>query len=148
MENWIRSFLQHIGVKLQKVNSPEWYDNLIKPWWTPPKWIFSPVWTVLYAMIALAAFRIFLVLSGGRRLNIIRKLFIIQFLANVVWSTLFFELHQIQLAFFNLLVLWIVNGATIFLLRTEDHCSAFILLPYQIWITLALLLNGAILWLN
>ncbi|RDB31267.1 TspO/MBR family protein [Candidatus Similichlamydia laticola] len=125
-----------------------WYETLKKPFWTPPESVFSPVWTVLYCMIGLAGFRIFFFLPRSKKRYHIQKVFLIQLVANLIWSTLFFGFNQIALSLFDMVILWVANAYTIKLLWKVDRLTAYLLLPYQVWISFAMTILAGIFWLN
>ena len=111
-----------------------WYAALNRPSFTPPDWVFAPVWTVLYVLMAVAAWRV------GRKLgtnSIAIHFWAIQLLLNVGWSFLFFGLHQIGLALIELILLWLVLVATTSLFWREDRVAGLLLLPYLLWVGFA-----------
>ena len=125
----------------------EWYARLHKPSWNPPNWIFGPVWTALYLMMAIAAWLVWR--RGGLAAQ--RKplsLFLAQLLLNALWSPLFFGLHLPGLAFVDLLLLWIALAATVRAFWKVSPSASLLLWPYLAWITFAGALNLAIYRLN
>jgi translocator protein len=125
----------------------EWYAGLHKPAWNPPNWIFGPVWTLLYIMMAVAAWLVWR--RGG--FTVQRKalsLFLTQLLLNLLWSPLFFGLHRPGLAFVDLLLLWLALAATVRAFWRARPSASFLLLPYLAWLTFAGSLNLAICRLN
>ena len=124
-----------------------WYPTLNKPAFNPPDWIFGPVWTALYLMMALAAA---LVWSGApaaaRRTAIVW--FLVQLALNLGWSLLFFGLHQIALALGCLILLWLAIAVTIRCFWRISRASGLLLMPYLAWVTFAGLLNFLIWRLN
>lgn len=120
-----------------------WYQSLNKPDFNPPSWIFSPVWTILYIMMGIALGKIIKMKNN----QTLRHLFVIQFTCNLIWSYLFFKLHRIDLALYDLSFLWITLGALIIVSR--KHKSIFwLLIPYFGWTTFAGLLNLQIYLMN
>ncbi len=118
----------------------EWYAQLSKPAWNPPNWIFGPVWTALYLMMAVAAWRIWRLGGfGGQRRPLI--LFFIQLALNAAWSPLFFGLKEPGLAFAEILVLWLAIVLTIAAFRRADRLAAGLLVPYLAWVSFASVLN-------
>jgi tryptophan-rich sensory protein len=113
-----------------------WYQSLIKPTITPPAWIFGPVWTILYILMGIALGKIIKIKND----HDLRILFAIQFLCNIIWSYLFFRMHKIDFALYDLMLLWAILIAL--LIKTHKHKIIFLLLlPYFIWTTFAYILN-------
>ena len=126
----------------------DWYPTLVKPSFNPPSWVFGPVWTVLYLMMGIAAF---LVWQKGWESGAVKTalaLFAIQLILNGLWSVLFFGLRSPGLAFAEILLLWSSIGGTIVLFWRVAPIAGMLLLPYEAWVTFALVLNGAIWILN
>lgn len=125
----------------------EWYASLEKPPWTPPGWLFGPVWTILYALMGAAAWRVWMRGGfGGRRAAL--SVFLLQLLLNALWSWLFFGLHRPGLALLDILALWAAIAATALLFRRHDATAAAMLLPYLLWTGFAALLNFELWRLN
>ena len=125
----------------------EWYASLKKPAWNPPSWIFGPVWTALYTMMAVAAWLIWK--RGGfnaRKLPL--GLFLLQLWFNALWSWLFFGRHQPAMAFVDILLLWLSLLATIAAFRKVSGVAAWLLVPYLLWVGFAAALNFALWRLN
>jgi translocator protein len=125
----------------------EWYARLQKPAWNPPNWIFAPVWTALYTIMAVAAWLVWKRGGfAGRRAAL--SLFLLQLLFNALWSPLFFGLHRPGLAFADLLLLWLALLATVAAFWKARLLAGVMLLPYLAWVTFAGALNFAIWRLN
>ncbi|GMV36321.1 MAG: TspO and MBR [Fimbriimonadales bacterium] len=125
----------------------EWYESLAKPDWNPPNWVFAPVWTVLYLMMATAAWRVTIKgPTGSRRMPLL--LFVLQLLLNGVWSWLFFGLRSPGLAFTDIVALWVVLLITVACFWRADRLAGLLLIPYFAWVSFALTLNLAIWTLN
>ncbi len=124
-----------------------WYQTLVKPSWTPPDWLFGPVWTTLYFMIAVAAWLIWRRggLSGSRAPL---SLFALQLVLNVAWSAIFFGFRSPGLAFVEILVLWFAIAATTISFLGRSTVAALLFMPYLTWTTFALLLNLGIWSMN
>ena len=129
------------------VSTGGWYAQLQKPSWNPPAWIFGPVWTVLYIMMAVAAWMVWRV-GGWRRQGRALGLFLGQWLLNALWTPLFFGLHQPLLAFVEIVALWVVLVATVIAFGRVRRAAAVLLLPYLAWVSFAAVLNFTIWWLN
>jgi tryptophan-rich sensory protein len=120
-----------------------WYQALAKPSWTPPAVVFGPVWTALYAAMAIAAWRVWR--SGGWLAHRgALALFGCQLVVNFAWSFLFFTAQQIGWALADILALWILIAWTIRRFAAVDPPAAWLLAPYLAWVTFAAFLNGAI----
>jgi translocator protein len=125
----------------------EWYARLQKPAWNPPNWLFGPVWTALYTIMAVAVWLVWKRGSfAGQRVAL--SLFLLQLLFNALWSPLFFGLHCPGLAFVDLLLLWLALLATVAAFWKARRLAGAMLLPYLAWVTFAGALNFAIWRLN
>ncbi len=118
----------------------EWYSGLIKPALTPPGWVFGPVWTLLYAIMAVAAW---LVWCRHGLANAIGPLglFLGQLALNALWSYLFFGLQHPGLALLDIVVLWLVILATVKAFWRSHRPAGLLLLPYLFWVSFATYLN-------
>ena len=129
------------------VSTGGWDAELHKPTWNPPGWIFGPVWTMLYVMMAVAAWLVWR--EGGWRTQ--RKalgLFLVQWLLNAVWTPLFFGMHRSGLAFFEIVLLWLVLAATVSAFWSVKRAAGVLLVPYLAWVTFAAVLNFTIWRMN
>ncbi len=127
---------------------PTWYSQLQKPALNPPSWVFGPVWTVLYAMMGVAAF---LVWQKGLRRKDVRgalTVFGVQLVLNAIWSGIFFGLRNPGLAFFELIALWIAIAATLFVFWKISKAATWLLVPYILWVSFAGYLNYSLWTLN
>ena len=124
-----------------------WYEGLEKPSWTPPNWIFAPVWTVLYVMIAVAGFLVW-AQSGTAAVAPPLIVYGLQLVLNALWSYLFFGLRRPDLAFADILVLWLVVLATILLFFPVAAIAGWLLIPYLLWVSFAVALNYSVWQLN
>ena len=125
----------------------EWYVALKKPAWNPPPWIFGPVWTALYTMMAVAAWLVWK--RGGfaaRRGPL--ALFLTQLVLNAAWTPLFFGLHQPGFACAEIVSLWMAIAATLAAFWPLNRVSAWLLAPYLAWVSFAAALNFALWRLN
>jgi tryptophan-rich sensory protein len=123
-----------------------WYSTLEKPAWNPPNAVFGPVWTVLYAIMAVAGTRI--ALSGDAGAGRALAWFYGQLALNALWSWLFFAWRRPDLAFVEILLLWLVILANVLAFFRIDRPSAWMLVPYLAWVTFAAILNATIWRLN
>ena len=129
------------------IASSEWYDQLNKPDWNPPGWLFGPVWTTLYTLMAIAAWRIWrkLGFKGGRKEL---SWFGTQLLLNGIWSQLFFNAQNPGLAFVEILFLLSAIVATTIYFYKEDRLAGYMMVPYILWVAFATVLNGTIWMIN
>jgi len=125
---------------------PTWYENLNKPFFTPPNWLFSPVWTLLYIMMGVSLYLVWISKSKPKKSVI--ALFMIQLLLNFGWTASFFGLKNLGLALLIIIVLWLCLVVLIRWFYKISRTSAYLLVPYLLWISFAGLLNLAILILN
>jgi tryptophan-rich sensory protein len=125
-----------------------WYEALNKPVFTPPAWIFGPVWTILYILMGVAAFCIWRKGIENRQVKWALMWFIFQLLLNLAWSPLFFGLHWIGIAFLEIVVLWAAVVLTALSFHRVSKFAALLFYPYVIWLTFAVLLNVSIWWMN
>ena len=124
-----------------------WYPTLIKPSWNPPSFVFGPVWTVLYIMIAISGWLIYQASDSHKR-NVALILYGIQLSLNFIWSFLFFSLQSPILGLIDIILLCFILGLTIFKVWQVRPIAAFLLVPYFIWVMYAATLNSAIWLLN
>lgn len=123
-----------------------WYRALDKPAFTPPDWVFAPVWTILYAAMAVAAWRVWRKVGFAQRRTAL-GLFAVQLVLNGAWSVLFFRAHAIGLALADIALLWLAILATTLAFWRIDRVAGILFLPYLLWVGYAAALNGAI-WLR
>ena len=129
------------------IQAKSFYSQLAQPAWAPPPWLFGPVWTALYAMMAIAAWLVWR--SGGFRVNrIALSLFLVQLALNALWSWFFFAWHRGALAFADIVLLWVLIVATLASFwRVRPLAGAF-LIPYLMWVSFASVLNYSVWQLN
>ena len=121
-----------------------WYEELAKPSWTPPGWVFGPVWTILYPLIAIAGWTIWR--EGRSRVAVL--LFLLQLALNAAWPWLFFGLRRLDWALVDIVALLIAIVATIVVFYRLRRRAALLLVPYLAWVAFAAALNFAIWRLN
>jgi benzodiazapine receptor len=127
---------------------PAWYATLVKPSFSPPDWIFGPVWTLLYLMMGIA---LFLIIRDGlsvRRIKVAAAVFAVQLFLNGLWSYVFFGLRSPGWALAEISALWISIAVCIVLFLRISRAAGILLVPYLAWVTFAAVLNGAIWTLN
>ena len=125
----------------------EWYATLKKPSWNPPGWIFGPVWSALYTMMAVSAW---LVWKRGGFVAQRRPLalFLAQLVLNAAWTPLFFGLHRPGIAFAEIVLLWLAIATTLTAFRPVSGVAAWLLAPYLAWVSFAAALNFTLWRLN
>ncbi len=121
-----------------------WYETLRKPSWTPPKWAFPVVWSVLYAAIAYAGWSVW-TLSGW---SLPMMFWVVQILVNAAWSWLFFGRRRMDLALADIAVLWLSILGFIVTAWPVSTLAALLFIPYLAWVTTAAFLNRAVMRLN
>jgi benzodiazapine receptor len=125
----------------------EWYAALNKPSWNPPSWVFGPVWSTLYVMMAVSAWRVWCRGGFARQLRPL-TVFLVQLALNALWSPLFFGLKQPGVAFAGIIALWLAIACTIAVFWREHRTAAWLLVPYLAWVSFASVLNGVLWRLN
>jgi tryptophan-rich sensory protein len=124
---------------------PTWYANLVHPGIAPPNWVFAPVWTTLYVLMAVAAWRVWRI-SGTRSKEMIA--YGVQLVLNFAWSAIFFAAHQIGLAMIESVLLVLAILLTTILFFRRDRLAGLLLLPYLGWTCFAAVLTHAFWVLN
>ena len=127
---------------------PEWYAGLTKPSFTPPDWLFGPVWTMLYLLMGVALYLVWRHGIHDRRVRAAMALFFGQLALNVLWTVLFFGMQSPQLAFIEIILLLLVIAANARAFHRISKPAALLLVPYLAWVCFAALLNGVIWRLN
>jgi len=141
-----------VGYSASVVTRPSvesWYPTLIKPIFNPPNWIFMPMWTLLYILMAVAAG---LVWDKIKEQNeVVKKalaFFLIQLTLNAIWSYLFFGLKNPMLALIEIALLWLMIYETYLKFIKINKTAGYLLIPYLAWVAFAAILNASIWWLN
>ncbi len=125
-----------------------WYGPLIKPSFNPPNWIFGPVWTTLFTLMGISLYLVWLLRGQKEIYRQALTVFGIQLVLNVVWSFLFFGLHQPGWALGEIMVLVVAIALTIVAFRKISQAAAWLLVPYFVWVLFATILNAAVWLLN
>lgn len=136
-----------LGSVFTSAGMPEWYASLEKPPFNPPSWVFAPVWTTLYVLMAVAAWLVWRragLETGGRALTA----WAAQLALNLAWSGLFFALQTPAVALVEIVALWLAILATILLFHRHSRIAAWLMVPYLVWVSFAAALNFAIVRLN
>jgi len=125
----------------------DWYASLKKPSWNPPGWIFGPVWTALYTMMAVAAWLVWRQGGWGKQRQAL-LIFLAQLALNALWTPLFFGLHWAGVAFAEIILLWLAIAWTISAFWRVHRAAVWLLAPYLAWVGFAAVLNGTLWRLN
>ena len=129
------------------IQAGPFYSQLARPEWAPPSSIFGPVWTVLYALMGIAAWLVWRA-ADIRTTRFPIALFLVQLALNALWSWLFFGWHQGGLAFADILLLWVLIVATLVAFWRVSRLAAALLFPYLLWVSFATALNYSVWQLN
>ena len=129
------------------VSTGGWYADLHKPLWNPPAWVFAPAWTLLYVMMAVAAWLVWRE-GGWKAHRWALGLFVLQWLLNALWTPLFFGMHRPGLAFAEIIMLWCVLTATLVSFWRVRGAAGVLLMPYLAWVSFAAMLNFTIWQMN
>jgi benzodiazapine receptor len=116
------------------------YQQLIRPEWTPPSWLFAPVWTILYLLMGIDAWLVWRV-QGFRAARISLSLYIIQLAVNALWTWLFFIWRQGQISFIEIIILWILILCTLIAFWRVRMINGILLIPYLAWVSFATVLT-------
>ena len=137
-----------IGSIFTAPNVPTWYAALEKPLFSPPDWVFAPVWTALFTLMGISAFLVWQEAPTDPRVKAALAVFILQLGVNVSWSAAFFGLHSPLAGLAVIVVLWALIALNIQKFRAISRTAGALLLPYIIWVSFAAVLNFAIWRLN
>jgi tryptophan-rich sensory protein len=136
-----------IGSAATFENVRSWYPSLQKPSWTPPNWLFGPVWTCLYVAMSVAAWRVWR-RSEGSAARTELTLYAAQITLNLFWSIVFFGLRNPALGLIDIVLLWSLLLTMQIRFFRADRIAALLWLPYLLWVSFATALNASIWWLN
>lgn len=137
-----------IGSVFTVSSIPIWYASLIRPGFSPPNWIFGPVWTTLYALMGIAAFLVWRKGLPNKDVKVALGLFLGQLVLNSLWSIIFFGLQNPGAALVEIIFLWLAIVATIVAFARISKLAAWLLVPYILWVSFAAYLNYSIWLLN
>jgi len=133
---------------IASIRAGVFYQQLVRPDWAPPAEVFGPVWTTLYALMAVAAWLVWRSAGSVAAARGALTLYLVQLAANALWSWLFFAWHLGGIAFAELVVLWLLIGATTLAFWRVRPIAGALMLPYWAWVTFAGFLNYATWQLN
>jgi len=137
-----------VGSIFTRPSIPTWYSSLQKPDFTPPDWLFAPVWITLYTLMGISAYLVWNKGFENKNIKISLFIFAVQLLLNALWSFLFFGLHSPLYAFIEIIILWVAIAIVILYFLKISLPSGFLLLPYLLWVSFAVVLNFYIMKLN
>jgi translocator protein len=137
------TFLAATAGGIASVNAGSFYGQLARPSWAPPGWVFGPVWSVLYSLMAVAVWLVWRAV-GFQRAKVPVLLFVAQLAANALWSWLFFAWRLGAWAFAEVVVLWVLVAATLVAFWRIQRLAAVLLVPYLAWVGFAAVLTLAI----
>lgn len=125
-----------------------WYQTINKPFFTPPNWIFAPVWVLLFLFMGVSLFFVWRAEPKDGDKKIAVAVFTFQFVLNVLWSFMFFGLRSFLGGFIEIIALWIMILFTMATFSKISKTATYLLVPYIIWVTFAAVLNFTIMWIN
>ncbi|MBN1762991.1 MAG: tryptophan-rich sensory protein [Methanomicrobia archaeon] len=137
-----------IGSVATSASVQTWYVTLNKPFFTPPNWLFAPVWLTLYTLMGISLFLVWRLDVQDRPVQIALAIFGVQLFLNAFWSIAFFGLRSPLAGLSVILMLWIAIAATILKFLPLSKPAGLLLIPYILWVTIAAALNLAIVLLN
>jgi len=151
--NWLKligcvllcQFAGVIGSVFTFNNIAAWYVSLNKPFFTPPNWVFGPVWLTLYTLMGIA---LYLVWTAGKSNKQALQVFGLQLALNTLWSIVFFGAKSIALGLVVIVILWLAILWTIAKFWRIDERAGWLLVPYIVWVTIATALNAGVWLLN
>lgn len=138
--------IQGLGAYFTSSSLSTWYEGLIRPSWTPPNWLFGPVWSLLYIMMSVSVWLVYRSKNGKK--TSCYTLFGLQLFFNFLWTILFFRLQNPLLALIDILLLDFFLVLTITVFYKKSKLAALLLLPYLFWVLYASTLNVGIYILN
>jgi benzodiazapine receptor len=137
-----------IGSIFTRTAIATWYTTLEKPPFTPPDWLFAPVWTLLYILMGVAAFLVWRMGSRDRQVRVALIVFLVQLVLNAFWSVAFFGLGSPLYGLIVISSLWVAILVTIVLFFRISKVSSILMWPYLLWVSFATVLNSSIWLLN
>lgn len=132
---------------MASINAGDFYAGLTRPAWAPPAWLFGPVWTLLFIMMAISAWLVWRI-AGYSGAQLALSVYMIQMVFNALWSWLFFSLHAGLWAFIDIIFLWISLVLVIYLFWNLSVLAGLLMIPYLLWVSFAAILNFTIWKLN
>jgi tryptophan-rich sensory protein len=156
MNKWVRLVIAvlicqsagFIGSLFTTPSIATWYDKLQKPFFSPPNWVFAPVWLTLYTLMGISLYLVWNKDLKNKAVKTSILVFAVQLVLNVSWSFLFFGLQNPFYGLMGIVILWIAILVTIFKFYKVDRRAGIILLPYILWVSIATALNYYVFILN
>ena len=156
MKNWKKLLISlalpqvaaAIAAYVTITGSGSWYEDLQKPEWNPPSWLFGPVWTLLYILMGIAFYLVWKGEGSSPQKRLAMTLWGVQLLLNFCWSIIFFKLQETGWATVEIALLWLALLATIFAFARLSRLAAWLLVPYISWVSFAAYLCYTIWQLN
>lgn len=144
---FILSFTASAIGAIASIQAKTFYGQLVQPSWAPPGSVFGPVWSLLYGLMAIAAWLVWR--DGGfKNKRVPLTFFLVQLVVNALWSWLFFAWHLGAIAFVDILILWVLIVATIVFFWRVRPLAGALLIPYLCWVSFAAVLNYSVWQLN
>jgi len=137
-----------IGSFFTASNIQTWYTTLSVPTWNPPNWVFGPVWTTLYTLMGIAAYLVWRERHVDGRVRFALGVYGVNLVLNALWSIIFFGMHRINIALWELVLLDIFIVATLFLFIRIRTLAGILIIPYLLWALFATYLNYTLFLLN
>lgn len=141
-----------VGYSASTVTRPSvetWYPTIIRPGFNPPNWVFMPVWSILYILMAVAAGLVWdKIKEQNEEVKKALGFFLIQLTLNAIWSYIFFGLKNPMLALIEIALLWLMIYETYLKFLKINKTAGYLLIPYMVWVAFAGILNASIWWLN
>jgi translocator protein len=137
-----------IGTPFTETGPGSWYQQLDKPWFNPPGWVFGPVWSILFVANGIALYLVWTRGESSRRWYILISVFVAQLVLNALWTPAFFGLESPVAGLVVIVPLGILIAATIILAWPVSAAASLLLVPYLIWVSFATVLNFTIWQLN
>jgi tryptophan-rich sensory protein len=125
-----------------------WYAGLHKPAFTPPDWVFGPIWTLLYLLMGIAAYAVWKRGLSNWQVRHALVMFIVQLALNIAWSVLFFGLHSVVAGLIDIALLWFAIMFTLFAFFKLSTTAGVLMMPYFLWVSFAMILNFSLWLLN
>ena len=125
-----------------------WFSELNHPSFTPPDWLYPPIWITGYLLIAIAAFLIWWRGLHIRPVRVAMILFLVQLFLGVVWAYILFGLQSVLFGLIAVMALWIVLLFTVIQFYKVSVAAGSLMIPYMVWVTFAIILNGSLYLLN
>ena len=156
MNKWLKLSVAVIGCELVGIIGsvftvsaiPNWYSSLNKPFFSPPNWLFGPVWTLLYLFMGISLYLIWQQGVQKKKIKTALKYFFIQLALNFVWTPIFFGLKSPALALIVIIAMLVFIVLTIKKFYPINNWAAYLLIPYLAWVSFATILNASIVLLN